>query len=450
MLYNYYMENGRLDLQLKSMHVENFKYFEKIDVKFNNQLSVIVGENGSGKSSILEAAKIILGTFFSKINGISAPSFDKRDVRLKSYEMGESDVVQEQYPVKVSANVEIKTYKAPIPVARVLSSSKTKTTINTAKYLVEYGHSAQLALQEGDESLILPIIAYYGTGRLWNYHKSKINPEKITQTKRIDGYKGCLEGSANFQQMMLWLFKKAIQDFQKQNSQEDVVTLKTVLGAIAKCYQNISGYDNAHIQFNFDSMSLEVAYKEENGQHVRLPFDLLSDGYRCTISLIADIAYRMAALNPQLKESVLIETPGVVLIDEVDLHLHPAWQKRVLKDLTTIFPKVQFIVTTHAASVINSVKKENLIILKNCQAIYMDSEVYGKDVKSVMDEIMGVSDRPDDVKSLFEKFDKALNDADFKTAEMFLDQISTIRGGHDPELAKCQTKLRLEQMRKRG
>lgn len=73
----------------------------------------------------------------------------------------------------------------------------------------------------------------------------------------------------------------------------------------------------------------------------------------------------MAILNPQLLDKVLIETEGIVLIDEIDLHLHPSWQKRILKDLMDIFPKVQFIVSTHAPEVINSVKSESIVILKD-------------------------------------------------------------------------------------
>ena len=84
----------------------------------------------------------------------------------------------------------------------------------------------------------------------------------------------------------------------------------------------------------------------------------LSDGYKNTLSMVADIAYRMAVLNPWLLDRVLTETTGIVLIDEIDLHLHPQWQQRIIGDLRTIFPKVQFIVSTHAPLVINSVKRQ--------------------------------------------------------------------------------------------
>ena len=110
----------------------------------------------------------------------------------------------------------------------------------------------------------------------------------------------------------------------------------------------------------------------------------LSDGYKNTLSMIADIAYRMAVLNPWLLEKVLKETLGIVLIDEIDLHLHTKWQQRIITDLRSIFPKVQFIVSTHAPIVISSVKKDNLLILQDLQADNPIIETYGKDANTIL------------------------------------------------------------------
>ena len=130
-------------------------------------------------------------------------------------------------------------------------------------------------------------------------------------------------------------------------------------------FASITGFSDVNVQFNLDTGDIDVNYYDQNNEHVRIPLSLLSDGYKCTISLIADIAYRMAILNPQLLDKVLTETEGIVLIDEVDLHLHPTWQKRILKDLLDIFPRVQFIVSTHAPEVINSVRSDSVVILKD-------------------------------------------------------------------------------------
>lgn len=179
--------------------------------------------------------------------------------------------------------------------------------------------------------------------------------------------------------MLHWFEKKTIQSFrsQNQNLEEKDYTLDVVLDAIGKCYQRASGRENVRVQYNFDTKSLEVLFEDSFKKVMRMPFDQLSDGYKGAVSLIADIAYRMATLNPQLKDKVLSETHGVVLIDEVDLHLHPSWQKNIISDLTSIFPKVQFILTSHAASVISSVKKENLRILKDSKVYKMNGYLKG-------------------------------------------------------------------------
>ena len=142
-----------------------------------------------------------------------------------------------------------------------------------------------------------------------------------------------------------------------------------------------------------------------------------------------------------------METDGIVLLDEVDLHLHPAWQQRVINDLTSIFPKVQFIVTTHAPAVIHSVKSENLMILKDSQLISAGSQVYGKEVNAVLNEIMGVTERPPEVSKLFEDFYVQLAEKKFELAEHILDQIDKLRDYHDPEVAGCRVKLKLERIR---
>ena len=155
-----------------------------------------------------------------------------------------------------------------------------------------------------------------------------------------------------------------------------------------ECYSRITGYSDVKIQYSMATKELEIAYIDENNNAMRMPINKLSDGYKSMISLVADIAYRMAVLNPQFLGDVCKNTDGVVLIDEIDLHLHPAWQQRVLEDLRAIFPKVQFIVSAHAPAVINTVERESIRILKNRNVIIPQIETYGKDTNSVLKAIM--------------------------------------------------------------
>ena len=154
----------------------------------------------------------------------------------------------------------------------------------------------------------------------------------------------------------------------------------------------------------------------------------------------------MAILNPQLLNHVLEETEGIVLIDEVDLHLHPSWQQRILKDLLSIFPKVQFIVSTHAPAVINSVDSDSLIILKDDEIITAPDETYGKDVNTILREVMEVSERPHDVKQLFGEFYELLDADDYAGAEKKLNRLEELLGNNDGEVNACRVRLELEQL----
>ena len=170
-----------------------------------------------------------------------------------------------------------------------------------------------------------------------------------------------------------------------------------------RCFSEVTGYTDVKIQYSLDTFELFVNYTNKN-KVTRIPLSLLSAGYKGTISLIADIAYRMATLNPHLKENVLTETTGIIFIDEIDLHLHPTWQQRILSDLTTIFPKVQFIVSTHAPAVINTTRSNNLRILSDYQITEVSQQVYGNDVNSILNNIMDADERPLDISNLFKDF----------------------------------------------
>lgn len=216
--------------------------------------------------------------------------------------------------------------------------------------------------------------------------------------------------------------------------------------AMEQVFAAVTGFSGVHVEFNLDTSDIDVIYYDKNNEHIRIPASSLSDGYRCTISLIADIAYRMALLNPQLLDNVLSETDGIVLIDEVDLHLHPTWQKRILKDLMDIFPKVQFIVSTHAPEIINSVKSDSIVILKDNAILPAVDETYGKDANTILREVMEVSTRPEAIRSLLEKFYKLLDKKEWEQAESVIKQLEAEVGNNDAEVNACRVRLELEKM----
>lgn len=436
-------------MYLEKLKLHNFRCYEKLEIDFNRQLTVLVGKNGSGKTTVLEAIAIALGTWFVGFNIINAKGINKRtDPLRKAYQIGATDDVQTQFPVEIEAWGKIEESKDQIlHWKRELYTPTGTMTTKDAKQIVEYAAEYQKAISEGRTDIYLPIVAYYGTGRLWDYHRQK-RTDVFKVSSRTNGYIDCLDGTANVKLMMDWFQIMTINKYQRQEENlESNPELDTVYLAMEKCLTNLSGYSDVKIRYNMGTQELDVYYSEQDKQRMRIPLNQLSDGYKGMISLVADIAYRMATLNPQLGTEVLSKGDGVVLIDEVDLHLHPAWQQKVIDNLMNIFPKVQFIVSTHAPAIISSVKTDKLRILSNKEVCMTANQVYGKDVNSVMKEIMGVNDRPDQFVELFEKFYRLLSEKKYDEAGAVLDKLDEERGYHDPEIVKCRVKLKLERMR---
>lgn len=425
---------------LKSIELLNFRCFSKLKVEFHNRLTVIVGNNGAGKSTVLEAATIAAGTLTSAMDGLTNYGIKKSDAHYKCYELGSNIDVQPQFPVEIIASGMID--GQTVTWTRGLYSAKGRSGLASAKELVAVARSYQERMRNGDTKLKLPIISYYGTGRLWVQHREKKH-NTFEKNNRTNGYVDSLDGAANDKLMMKWFEKMTLQQLQRGT---DIPEFMAVKMALEQMVASITGYTDVKIQFNLDTKDLDVMYYDQSKIPAKISLSQLSDGYRCTISLIADIAYRMALLNPQLLDRVLVETEGVVLIDEIDLHLHPTWQKRILKDLLEIFPKVQFIVSTHAPEVINSVKSDSIIILKGNQMTMAADETYGKDANTILREIMEVSARPEEIRELFERFYKFVDDQKWSEAEKILFELEATIGNNDPEINSCKVRLELEQM----
>jgi len=428
-----------MSMRIESIKLKNFRCFEDLEIAFHPQLTVIVGKNASGKSTILDAIAVAVGTFPSAFDGIGNYGIRKEDARLVTNKFGDSFNTSSVYPVSISANGLLENKE--VRWERTLTKSTGRCTLALAKQITEITNAYQNGIIEGDTSIILPLVAYYGTGRLWLQHREK-KEDVLLNSARTNGYIDCMDSAANDKLIMNWFNKETSKKLQKKTG---TAAFDAVIMAIEKCVSLLMDDDDVSVSYNFDNNDLDIQYKKDENE-VIFPLNRMSDGYKCTISLITDIAYRMAQLNPQLREKVL-DAPGVVIIDEIDLHLHPEWQKRILGDLTSIFPNIQFIVSTHASSVISSVRSENLIVLEDNKAEPPKGEVYGKDSNTIHSGVMRSTERPDPVKNLFSSFYDALKNADIEKAKSVITEIEKLIGTNDPELAACHTKLTLAELK---
>ena len=314
---------------------------------------MLLGDNGSGKTAVLEALKLILSSIFIGFDETEKRSQIKdEDVRQVFSYYNDEIRIEHNYPVSIEAQGEVMKYHVHWNKRRSGSQSQTDD-FDWDLTAITAGFNPHV--RKGSP-VTLPVIAYYGTGRLWlRLENGKVEP--IPPVSRLHAYKDCLDPRSDEKELVRWMKEQELTKIQRkqQSGLYEAVLYEAVKKAITDCIEEYKeiGYDVRH-----DSIMVKL----DEGHW--LPAYLCSDGYRNMIAMVADIAYRMAMLNPHLGPEITQKTPGVILIDEIDLHLHPNWQRRVVNDLKRAFPGVQFIATSHSPFIVQSLKgPEELIKL---------------------------------------------------------------------------------------
>ncbi len=240
-----------------------------------------------------------------------------------------------------------------------------------------------------------------------------------------------------FSRMLLIERKKVVPEFQ------------AVRRAIADCYKSIDYRANLkkiEIDYDAEKDDIEIQMWYDNGSIEFLPLNYLSDGSKSILAMAADIAYRMAILNPHLLGNVIKETTGIVLIDEIDMHLHPAWQRKIVSALHKTFPKIQFICTTHSPTVLTNVPQENIQILDNGKIYNPNVKTYGRDVNSILREVMQTEIRPSETSKKLSDFADAISNENLDLAEKILNELKEQLGENDAEVVGAQVTLDLEKI----
>lgn len=441
-------KQGDKTMRLKSVKLANYRCFTDTEIEFDKYITLLIGKNGTGKSAILDAVAVSVSTFLLGIDGGVSRSILKDDARYEFHDLNGTIDPQHQFPVSIESIGDC-LEQQNVKWIRSLNSESGKTIVKDASELTGLAKKAQNRIMTGDKSLVLPLISYYGTGRLYAQKKEKRNLKSLTEFKRQVGYVDCMAAESNEKLMLNWFqmqTMKSLQEQQKTGILERPLLLRTVERAICRSFERISGAKNASLFFDLDTHRLVLEFESADGNAQKFAMDEMSDGYKNTLSMIGDIAYRMTVLNPTLGDLVLEKTPGVVLIDEIDLHLHPQWQQTILSDLHAIFPEVQFVVSSHAPAVINSVPREQIRILDHGEVYMPAAQTYGRDANSILREVMKVSERPTDIKYRMDLFYAYMDENNYEEADKVLTEMEAIVGTTDPNIAAARTSLDLERI----
>jgi predicted ATP-binding protein involved in virulence len=364
-------------MRIHELRLQNFRRFEDVTIPFPERFAVLVGDNGMGKTSVLDAVARVLNLY-----GLIK---EDRNVGLDS-DVRKLQIDNEnrlQLPFSTGLKITVEDGQTFTP--QIERFAESPDWIHPDVAFASYG--LHLSIESRSRSGVLfPLMAYYGTGRLWG--KSMTAPDWTRKdTEGFDrGYKECLSPNVSPTAFLGWFkaYEWEVMQFDQPFDKALLIALKAAISDMAPLWQDI--------KYSFKDDGLFGTMEDEKGNQQRLDFRDLSDGYRGVIGMVADMAYRCIQLNPHLGENAVKETPGVVLIDELDLHLHPNWQRNIVEDLKRVFPKVQFIATTHSPFIVQSLKAEELIILDD------DAERGGDPRKRSVEEIASMEMGVEDVK----------------------------------------------------
>jgi predicted ATP-binding protein involved in virulence len=273
-------------------------------------------------------------------------------------------------------------------LARQLASSKGSTSVGEVAALRRYGKILQDNINRQVDH-ILPVLAYYGTNRLWRTHKNLSRKKVLTENRSI-AYEDCFSSSSNYLQVQQWMAKATMLKMQQDDPllvpQDGMMAAR--LEAIQQAVDAVlreEGWSRFGYYLGFEELAM---YHNELGL---LPVSQLSDGIRGVVALVADLAFRCVRLNGFYGQDAPEETNGIVLIDEIEQHLHPGWQQRILPALREAFPRVQFIVTTHSPEVLTTVNSEQIRMLEDGKCYAAPAGALGAESSRLLQTVLGLN-----------------------------------------------------------
>lgn len=326
-------------MRLTKVRYCNFRGFEEKEFSLDKSLVLFVGDNARGKTSALKGIALALSSWVSAFPEIKALKYTGDDVRK----------------IANRDNSEIPTFN---PCSEsYIQCAMTEINGKACEWIRQYGrHSNSDELKkeareylktiENDSQKDLPYFGFYGTGRLWDDGKrlTERKGKAVGRDSRYIAYQDSLESSSTEKILRKWIDKLSHAEYVEQKK-------SSVLESVWNCLKKIvpGAFD-----VRWDPKIDDIVFSFQDGKI--LPLGNLSEGQRIVVSLVTDLCVRISLLNPHLNGDAREKTSGVVLIDEIDLHLHPKWQKNLLPNLVELFPKIQFILTTHSPFIIQSLE----------------------------------------------------------------------------------------------
>lgn len=392
---------AKCKMKIDRLRLTNFKSMDYAELQLDGKCTILFGVNGTGKTSVLKSINLLYANIINRI-------VNRKELK-QSYALSLEDIQYGKSETRIEAEFAIE--DAMIPYHRAMIR-KTGRRIHDAEHLKSIVTSFQEKYINDEHQENIPVFVNYGTNRL-----VLDVPLRIRTKHEFDIYSAfhkAIENRIDFRTFFEWFRGQEDYENECKIERSDLDYKDKSLEAVKK----------AMLVMMDNCTNLRVARKprlemrvDKNG--ISLNLTQLSDGEKCTMALFGDLARRLTIANPTLDDPLLGE--GVVLIDEVELHMHPSWQRQVLKKLQQTFPNIQFIITTHSPIVLNEVDDNfKVYFLQNngsANKLTEFSRMDGFDANYILEEFMGTKSTNAKTEALINDIYRLIDEKRYEEAE---------------------------------
>lgn len=432
-------------MRVKNIKITNYKGILDSEIEFNENLNVFIGSNGAGKTTLLEAIVIGLSKLTERFVGGSG-GWTKFDIQQVNY-FKHYITIKLTLDLKEFAGTNLHLFRG----IGVLSSSI------LASENVKFKKQIQPVEKALKAKKTLPILKFYSANR------GSISYKKFGQTiyeiPQLEAWANFIHGNVSYSKFFKWFSENEILELRMQRDATDFNIqnphIQYVRAAISRTFQILEGKEyiikSDQIKRSGTNELIPILSLQEVGTSVKEILDNKSDGEKAIVSLIADIAYNLSIANGSVsseRDVNFLDAPGIVLIDEIEAHLHPNWQRKIIPLLTKIFPHIQFFITTHSPQVVSSVSSESVFVCEDFQFSKINIKSKGLDTNSLLKFIFNSTERPKEYIDLLEEIDALIErNASISKIEAVIEKISLLEkgdSGTDVSQLLSELELRLE------
>ena len=436
-------------MKIKKFIFNGFRGFKNnTTIELNPDVNVFVGINGAGKSTVLDLIGGMLSYFISRVSS---------DRTYHNY-FDEDDINDESATFNTNISVEFEEQLLEWSVEYGEKRTNSGRLLPKNHDVSNTELSSIRGRVRRDNEYTLPVIAFYHAHRMMKGVQRAKTGRQAKDMVDVLYEEAIKQEISSFESFESWFLSEKNYENQvrlkKQNSFRSRA-LEVVEKAIELFFNEIGDKQTnySHLDLFYDDSPEVTRWNvvrdpelslKKNGKLIKL--NKMSDGEKMVLVIVCDIARRLSIANPKESGQGILEGNGIVIIDEVELHLHPAWQRKIVSALSSVFPNIQFIFSTHSPQVLSGVLENRIFGIDDFNIFNITSLTKGRDSNSILWDVYGVPERPKEDAAKFSDFYSALEDEtpNQDTIKSILTQLTEVYGESDSEVLKAKLHFEME------